>query len=89
MGANGGFGDNVYRLVMSGDGKREERVIEFTGTGAHAALLLAKRMCDGREAEVFENGRSLGRISTAPGGDFWVIAPPSPRPGNPQMPSSR
>ena len=69
--------DNTYRLVIE-NGQRQPRVLEFQGTGAHSAFVVAERHCTGCASEVFENGRSLGSLRHVSQGGFWVITPARP-----------
>ena len=72
---------HTYRLVMSEDGRGVARTIEFEAAGAESALPHAQQQCRGREAELFEDERSLGRLKCEPRGGFWVLSPsvsPSP-----------
>lgn len=64
-----------YELVLSEDGPESARRIEFEALGPDSALFRAEKECRGREAELFEDGRSLGRIKCAPNGGFWVLTP--------------
>jgi len=64
-----------YRIVVNDDGGRGQS-IEFEGLGAEAALIVAQRACSGRQGELFEDGRSLGRLHLHPEGGYWIISPP-------------
>ena len=66
-------GLHTYRLVLGDDGKGVARIIEFEAAGAEAALMAAQRMCGGREAEVFQDGRSLGLVKNDPDAGFWIL----------------
>ncbi len=66
---------NTYRLVTA-DRRDVPRMIEFEANGPGSALQVAGRHCSGRDMEVFENGRSLGRFRNDVNGGFWVITPP-------------
>ena len=66
---------HTYRLVLAEDGRGCERTIEFEASGAEVALSLAHRQCNGREAELFEDGRSLGRLQNSRRGGFWIVSP--------------
>lgn len=72
-------GDHAYRLVLKADARGAERVVEFAARGPEAAMLLAQRQFAGREVEVFQDGRSLGRLRNQPDGGFWTIIPAAPR----------
>src|SRR5690349_12028571 len=63
----------TYRLVLDDDGRGVARVIEFEASGADSALFQADRFCGGRTAELFEDGRSLGKLRNAANGGFWVL----------------
>jgi hypothetical protein len=65
----------TYRLVLGEDGQGCAQTLEFEASSAEAALHLAGRECGGREAELFESGRSLGRVRCVKNGGFWVISP--------------
>jgi hypothetical protein len=60
-------------------------VLEFEASGADTALFRAQKHCRGIEAELFENGRSLGRIVCNADSGFWLLSkngadtPPSVR----------
>lgn len=69
---------HTYRLVLFDDGRGCPRRIEFEASGADAALSIAQNECLGREAELFEDLRSLGRVKCARNGGFWVISPAPP-----------
>lgn len=64
---------NTYRLVLDEDGRGVARTIEFEAMGAEGALFHAHRHCAGREAELFENGHSLGRLKNSSNYGFWVL----------------
>lgn len=64
-----------YRLVLLEDGHGTAHTIEFEAPGADSALLRVEKECRGREAELFEDGRSLGRIKCASRGGYWVLTP--------------
>jgi hypothetical protein len=65
----------TYQLVLAADEEGEARTIEFEATSPDAALYVAQRQCRGREAELFENDRSLGRLQCAKPGGFWILSP--------------
>ena len=67
--------EHTYRLVMSDDGIGTARTIVFEATCPDSALYLAQQQCRGREAELFEDERSLGRIQCARPGGFWMLSP--------------
>ncbi|HLV07074.1 MAG TPA: hypothetical protein VKY80_05315 [Croceibacterium sp.] len=67
---------HTYRLVLAEDGRGVARAIEFEASGAESALHHAQQQCRGREAELFEGDRSLGRLRCVPHGGFWVLSPP-------------
>jgi hypothetical protein len=67
----------TYQLILHEDGRGAEKTIEFEASGAEAALYVAQHQCRGREAELVQDGRSLGRVKCAPNGGFWVISPPA------------
>ena len=66
-------GLHTYRLVLGDDGEGAAQIIEFEAAGAEAALMAAQRMCAGREAEVLQDGRSLGRVQNQAVGGFWIL----------------
>jgi len=66
----------TYQLVLDEDGEGQAQTIEFEASGPDAALFVAQRQCQGREAELFENDRSLGRIRCSGNGGFWILSPP-------------
>jgi hypothetical protein len=66
-----------YRIVLPEDGASGMRTIEFDAVGAETALLMAYRHCPDRQAELFEDGRSLGTIRCAPNG-FWMLSAAAP-----------
>ena len=66
--------NQTYQLILHDDGRGAGRTIEFEASGAEAALYVAQHRCRGREAELFENGRSLGRLMCSEAGGFWVIS---------------
>ncbi len=74
-------GRQTYRLILHDDGLGVERTIEFEAAGAEAAFYVAQRECRGREAELMEGGRSLGRPQCLRQGGFWRLSPPAGRPG--------
>ena len=74
--------NHTYQLILDDDGLGAGRTIEFEASGAEAALYVAQRQCHGREAELYENGRSLGRLRCAEAGGFWVLSPPGPTPAH-------
>ena len=64
----------TYQLILSEDGRGQARTIEFEANAPDMALYLAQQQCAGREAELRENGRSLGILKCERAG-FWVISP--------------
>jgi hypothetical protein len=64
-----------YQLVLLEGGHDSGRRIEFEAPGADSALFRAEQECRGREAELFEDGRSLGRINCGSSGGYWVLTP--------------
>lgn len=66
--------NNSYRLVLSDDCLGSARTIEFDAPSAEAALHQAQRQCCGREAELFEDGRSLGRVKCVEHGGYWLLS---------------
>ena len=64
----------TYQLVLSDDGQGLARTIEFEAASPDAALSVAERQCQGREAELFEDHRSLGRLQCAANGGFWILS---------------
>lgn len=69
----------TYQLVLAEDGQGQAQTIEFEASGPDAALFVAERQCRGRDAELLENGRSLGRLRCADRGGFWILSPPAPQ----------
>lgn len=67
--------NRTYHLILHDDERGAGRTIEFEAAGAEAALYVAQRQCRGREAELVQDGRSLGRLKCDKGG-YWVISPP-------------
>ncbi len=65
---------HTYQIVLSEDGRGLARTIEFEASGADAALFLAERECAGREVELFEDDRSLGRLKCDGKGGFWLLS---------------
>jgi hypothetical protein len=65
-----------YQLILHDDAGGVGRTIEFQASGAEAALYMAQQHCRGREAELMQDGRSLGRLKCDKGG-YWVISPPA------------
>jgi hypothetical protein len=70
----------TYLLVLSEDGRGVAQTIEFEASGPEGAFYVAERQCRGREAELFEQERSLGRLKCSPRGGYWVQSPPSDDP---------
>ena len=70
---------HTYRLVLADDGTGCARTIEFEAAGADCAFILAQRDCLGREAELFEDGRPLGKLRLHRNGGYWTISPPAGR----------
>ena len=68
--------NHTYQLILSEDGEGLARTIEFEAAGPEAALYMAQQQCRGREAEVIEDGRSLGRVQCVPRGGYWRLSPP-------------
>jgi hypothetical protein len=66
--------DNTYRLVLSDDCFGSAQTMEFEAPSAEAALHRARRHCSGREAELFEDGRSLGRLKCVEDGRYWLLS---------------
>jgi hypothetical protein len=67
--------NQTYQLILHDDGRGAGRTIEFEASGAEAVLYVAQQHCRGREAELIQGGRSLGRLKCDKGG-YWVISPP-------------
>jgi hypothetical protein len=65
----------TYQLILHDDERGVARTIEFEASGAETALYVAQQQCRGREAELLQEGRSLGRLKCDKGG-YWVISPP-------------
>ena len=68
--------NHTYRLIMADDGRGAARTIEFEAAGPEAALYMAQQQCQGREAELVEDGRSLGRVQCVAQGGYWRLSPP-------------
>jgi hypothetical protein len=66
--------EHSYQLVLRDDGIGMPRTIKFEASGADAALFLAQRECAGREAELFEDDRSLGKLKCDGKGGFWMLS---------------
>lgn len=66
--------NQTYQLILHDDERGVGRTIEFEASGAEAALYVAQQQCRGREAELMQDGRSLGRLKCDKGG-YWVISP--------------
>jgi hypothetical protein len=66
---------HTYRLVLSDDGHGPAGTIQFEASCADTALFHAQRQCHGREAELFEDERSLGRITCMQEGGYWLLSP--------------
>jgi len=74
--------NQTYQLILHDDGREAGRTIEFEASGAEAALYVAQQHCRGREAELMQDGRSLGRLKCAANGGYWVISPPAAVPAH-------
>jgi hypothetical protein len=68
-------GTRHYQLILDEEGEGTTRSIDFDALGPDTALSRAEKECRGREGELFEDGRSLGRIKCAAKGGFWVLTP--------------
>lgn len=68
-------GTRHYQLVLEEEAQGTARRIEFEALGPDSALFRAEKECRGRAAELFEDGRSLGRIKCAAKGGYWVLTP--------------
>jgi hypothetical protein len=66
----------TYQLVLHEDGQGVAQTIEFEASSPDAALFVAERQCRGRQAELFENDRSLGRLQCAAHGGYWILLSP-------------
>lgn len=66
--------NNSYRLVLSDDRFGSARTMEFDAPSAEAALNRVRQHCFGREAELFEDGRSLGRVKCMENGGYWQLS---------------
>lgn len=66
---------HYYELILLEDGPGGTRRIEFEALGPDSALFRAEKECRGKEAELFEDGRSLGRIKCASNGGYWLLTP--------------
>ena len=65
---------HLYQLVMSDDGQGPARTIELEAAGPEAALYLAERQCRGRELELLQDDRSLGRLKCVADGGYWILS---------------
>lgn len=65
---------HLYRLVVSDDGQGPARTIELEAAGPEAALYLAERQCKGRELELLQGNRSLGRLKCVTDGGYWILS---------------
>ena len=65
---------HLYQLVMSDDGQGPARTIELEAAGPEAALYLAERQCKGRELELLQDDRSLGRLRCVADGGYWILS---------------
>jgi hypothetical protein len=63
----------TYQLHIAEDGKREARIVEFDASGSDVALRMAQQFCDGRSAQLFEDGRRLANLQLDPEHGFWMI----------------
>ena len=66
--------NRTYQLILHDAERGAGQTIEFEAAGPEAALYVAQRQCRGREAELLQDGRSLGRLKCDTGG-YWVISP--------------
>lgn len=83
-------GLHSYALVMGAEGAGVPHTVEFEAAGAEAALFAAQRLCQGREAELFEDGRSLGRLRNDAEAGFWMLTgKPKPTEGRPNAKNPR
>lgn len=64
-----------YCLVVN-DAGIGPRSIELEGGGPYAAMVFVQRELADRNIEVFEDGRSLGKMRCTPEG-FWTVFPRS------------
>jgi hypothetical protein len=65
---------HLYQLVMSDDGQGPARTIELEAVGPEAALYMAERQCKGRELELLQDDRSLGRLKCVAEGGYWILS---------------
>jgi len=66
--------NHTYRLILSDDQVGSAKTMEFEALSVESALHQAQRLCLGREAELFEDGRSLGRVRCAKRGGYWMLS---------------
>jgi hypothetical protein len=66
--------NHTYRLVLADDGTGSAETMEFDPPSAESALHQAQRLCFDREAELFEDGRSLGRLRCVTPGGYWTLS---------------
>ena len=71
---------HTYQLVLHDDDRGAARTIEFEASGRESALHVAQRQCRNREAELIEDGRSLGRIQCVGSGGYWRLLPAKSEP---------
>ena len=69
--------NHTYQLILDNDGEGLPRTIEFEAAGPEVALYMAQQQCRGREVEVLEDGRSLGRVQCVRQGGYWRLSPPA------------
>jgi hypothetical protein len=66
--------NNCYRLVLSDDRFGSAQTMEFDAPSAEAMLHKVQRDCFGREVELFEDGRRLGRVKYAENRGYWLLS---------------
>lgn len=68
-----------YELVLEESPGHPELQIELIANDPSAAFSWAERHAHGRRFEIFEDGKSLGRVALAEGANFWILSPAAGR----------
>ncbi len=66
-----------YELVLFAQRGQPRESVTIFGNGPDVVFGWAQRHAHGRPFEIFGDGASLGIVSLAPDGEFWMLSAPT------------